>query len=175
MHNSISEKQSAQFWEDLKSGRFISMVKESSKGEALSNSSEVYNVMKPLFAENDDVESLYCIFLNSKNRILAIEKMFSGSLTSSMVYPREIVKKVLSHKAAALIIAHNHPSGCTAPSPEDISITKRMQMALSSIDVTLHEHLIIGDGYYSMADSGLLSNLKHKVKNFVSPHQDNLS
>ena len=97
------------FWQDLKSGKFVSMVKESSKGQTVSNSREVYNITKPLFSQNPDVESLYCIFLDSKNRIIAIEKMFSGSINSSPVYPREIVKKVLSLGATALVVAHNHP------------------------------------------------------------------
>lgn len=95
------------FWEDLKSGRFVSMVKESSKGKQLSNSQEVYNVMKPMFAENDDVEALYCIFLDAKNKIIAIEKMFSGSISSSMVYPREILKTIIKFKAISIIMVHN--------------------------------------------------------------------
>ena len=77
-----------QFWKDLKSGVFVSMVKESAKGETLSNPTEVYNALKPLFAEQDDVECLFGIFLNGKNRIMAIEKLFSGSITSSAIYPR---------------------------------------------------------------------------------------
>jgi len=98
---------SSTFWEDLKSGHFISMVKESSQGQTLSNSREVYNVMKPLFAEPDDVETVYCIFLNTKNRILAIEKMFSGTISSSAIYPRELIKRILALKSSAIVLTHN--------------------------------------------------------------------
>ena len=65
-----------QFWQDLKSGRFASMVKESAKGQRLSNSREAYNVLKPVLAENDDVEKVYVIYLDAQNKILAIEKLF---------------------------------------------------------------------------------------------------
>jgi len=95
------------FWKNLKSGHFVSMVKEASQGQILSNSREVYNVMKPLFAENDDVESVYCIFLNAKNRILAIEKMFSGTISASAIYPRELVKRILALKSSAIVLTHN--------------------------------------------------------------------
>ena len=137
------------FWQDLKSGKFVSMVKESSKGQGLANSREVHNIMKPLFSQDADVEALYCIFLDSKNRIIAIEKLFSGSISSSPVFPREIVKKVLALSATALILAHNHPSGSCDPSSEDKSITIKIGIALASIDVMLHDHMIIGNGYHN--------------------------
>ena len=73
-----------EFWKDLKSGKFASMVKESAGGQKIANSEEVYNIMKPMFADQDDVESFYCIFLNGKNKILAIEKMFSGSISRTV-------------------------------------------------------------------------------------------
>ena len=95
------------FWEDLKTGHFASMVRETSQGQMLSNSKEVYNVMKPLFAETDDVETVYCIFLNTKNRILAIEKMFSGTISSSAIYPRELIKRILALKSSAIVLTHN--------------------------------------------------------------------
>ena len=100
-----------EFWNDLRSGRFTSMVRESSTGQKLNNSEETYNIMKPLFLEHDDVESFFVIFLNAKNNILGIEKMFSGSITSSSVYPREIVKRVLTLKSTGVVLVHNHPSG----------------------------------------------------------------
>jgi DNA repair protein RadC len=159
---------SSTFWEDLKSGHFISMVKESSQGQTLSNSQEVYNVMKPLFAEPDDVETVYCIFLNAKNRILAIEKMFSGTISSSAIYPRELVKRILALKSSAIVLTHNHPSGFVEPSAEDKAITVRMAIAMASIDVDLHDHIIIGDGFHSMADSGLLNTVKSKFNSLLS-------
>ena len=152
----MCRKQEIKFWEDLKSGKFASMVRESVKDRQLSNASEVYNVMKPLFAEQDDVEAFYGIFLDAGNRVLSIEKLFAGTLSSAMVYPREVVKRVLSLKSNAMVFAHNHPSGSTNPSPEDYAITTKLGIALDSIGVTIHDHIIVGDGFHSMADSGLV-------------------
>ena len=150
------------FWQDLKSGKFVSMVKESSKGQRLSNSAEVYNIMKPIFARNSDVESLYCIFLNARNQIIAIERIFSGSISSSPVYPRELVKRLIQQGATACVITHNHPSGSTDPSAEDRAITLKIGIALASIDAALHDHLIIGNGYHSMADEGWLAEVSDR-------------
>ena len=153
-----------QFWQDLKSGVFVSMVRETAKGEILSNPQEVYNALKPLFAEQDDVECLYGIFLNGKNRIMAIEKLFSGSITSSAIYPREVVKMMLKHKAVGMVLSHNHPSGDPAPSKEDWYITQKVFVALRSIDATLHDHIIVGDGFYSFADEGVLEQIKDQYQ-----------
>jgi DNA repair protein RadC len=159
--------QAETFWEELKSGRFASMVKESAKGRSLNNSHEVYNIMKPVFAENDDVETIYCIFLDAKNNILAIEKMFSGSITASMVYPREIAKRLIKLKACAFIFVHNHPSGDVNPSVEDKAITIKVGIAAASIDVSLHDHIIVGDGYHSMADTGWLKKVSSRFSNLL--------
>ncbi len=107
------------FWRDLTSGKFAQMVRDEARGEQLNNSREVYNVMKPLFAQNDDVETFFCLFLNGRNRIISIEKMFAGSISSAAIYPREIVKRVIALKACAVVMAHNHPSGSTDPSNDD--------------------------------------------------------
>ena len=164
----MTEPNTSQFWEDVKSGRFASMVKESARGQVLSNSRELYHVLKPLFAEVDDVETVYGIFLDAKNHILAIEKLFSGSISAASVYPREIVKKAIQHKASGFLIGHNHPSGNTAPSPEDQSITLRIGLATASIDVSFHDHIIIGDGYHSMADSGWMKNVRERFQTLAS-------
>jgi DNA repair protein RadC len=156
------------FWEELKSGRFASMVKESSKGQCVANSQQVYNIMKPLFAENSDVETVYCIFLDTKNKILGIEKMFSGSIAASAVYPREIVKRLIALKASAFVMVHNHPSGEVTPSVEDQSITIRVGIAAASIDVSFHDHIIIGNGYQSMADTGWLKKVSSRFSNLLN-------
>ncbi len=154
------------FWTDLKSGRFASMVRESSVGQKLNNPVETYNIMKPLFADQDDVESFWVVFLNAKNKILGIEKLFAGSITSSTVYPREIVKRILALKSAAVILVHNHPSGDTEPSNSDYIITTKIGVVLESISVMIHDHMIIGDGYHSMAESGKLKNIQNKISEF---------
>jgi DNA repair protein RadC len=158
-----------QFWKDLKSGRFVSMVKESAKGQRLSNSQEVYNVLKPMLAEEDDVEKVYIIFLDAQNQILTIEKIFSGSITASSIYPREIIKRLIQLKASAFVMAHNHPSGQTTPSSEDKSITIKVGIAAASIDVALHDHLIVGHGYHSMADTGWLKKVSGRFSNLLKP------
>ena len=162
----------SKFWEELKSGRFASMVKESSRGQSVSSSQEVYNILKPMFAEEDDVEKVYFLFLDAQNKVLAIENLFSGSITASSIYPREIVKRLLSLKATSFIMAHNHPSGDVKPSAEDKSITTKMAIAAASIDVQLHDHIIIGDGYHSMADTGWLKGVSRRFSNLLKsePH-----
>ena len=155
-------KDSTHFWEDLKSGRFASMIRESSKGQTVSNSAEVYNILKPLIANHEDVEVLYGIFMDAKNHIIDIQELSRGTLTASAVYPREIVKKVLSLKASAIVLAHNHPSGETTPSPEDYEITARVGLILHAMGVSLHDHTIIGNNHHSMADSGWLRKAQQK-------------
>lgn len=102
-------------------------------------------------------EVFMVIFLNGQNRILKLEEMFEGTLTSSAVYPREVIKRALDYDAAALILVHNHPSGKSAPSAEDQAVTKKLAAAAGTIDVRVLDHLIVGgNGYYSFADHGLL-------------------
>jgi len=165
------KKEAASFWENLKSGHFTSMIKESSKGNELSNCLEVCNIMKPIFARHDDVEKMYCIFLDAKNKIIDIEKISSGSIRSSTVYPRELVKKILGQKASAVILTHNHPSGDVNPSTEDFNITAKINVALASIDVVLHDHLVIGDGYYSFCEKGWLTKAKNKYDEFIASNK----
>ena len=159
--------QKTKFWKDLKSGRFLSMVKEASKGQYVSNPREVYNVVKPLFAEHDDVECVYSIFLDGQNKILSIEKMFIGSIGSSPIYTRELIKRIIALRATSIVLTHNHPSGCTQPSLEDKTITLKIGIALASIDVVFNDHIIIGDGYHSMADTGYMENVHKRYKNIL--------
>ena len=157
-----------QFWDSLKSGEFASMVKESSKGKCLLASKEVYHVMKPIFAETDDTERMYCIFLNCRNRVIAIEKMFEGTITQMAVYPRELIKRIIKLKATGVILVHNHPSGNSSPSKEDKTLTMKVAVVTTGIDVLLHDHVIIGDGYYSMADSGDIKMIMDRVSDSFS-------
>jgi len=156
-----------QFWAALKSGEFASMVKESSKGKQLFSPKDVFNVMKPIFAEKDDIERLYCIFMNIKNRVIAIEKMFDGTISHSMVYPREIVKRVIQLKSTAIILVHNHLSGDPEPSTEDKKVTMKVGVSLWSMDVKLHDHIIVGDSYHSMADSGYIQKINIRMKEIL--------
>lgn len=101
------------------------------------------------------------IFLDAKNRVLASEILFSGSLSASAVYPREVVIKALQHQAASVIFAHNHPSGDVAPSASDKDITRKLLFALGVVGITVHEHLIVGSqGVYSFAAQGLMARFQ---------------
>ena len=106
-------------------------------------------------------EQFKVIFLDARNRVTAIKTLFEGSLTGSSVYPREVVRAALDFHAAAVIFAHNHPSGDPQPSPEDTAVTRRLIQACSLMDITVHEHIVIGNGtYFSYADSGLIRQMR---------------
>jgi DNA repair protein RadC len=97
------------------------------------------------------------LFLDSQNRLLALEEMFRGTLTQTSVYPREVVLRALHHQAGAVILAHNHPSGQVAPSGADRSLTSTLKSALALVDVRVLDHLIVAPGAaLSMAEEGLL-------------------
>ncbi len=102
-------------------------------------------------------EVFYCIFLDNQHRILAAEYCFRGTLDSTSVYPRELLKRSLQLNAAALILAHNHPSGVIEPSEADRAITRRLIDALKLVDVRALDHFIIGGTeLFSFAEHSLL-------------------
>ncbi|HGM5323005.1 TPA: DNA repair protein RadC [Serratia marcescens] len=102
-------------------------------------------------------EVFMVLYLDNQHRLLAHETVFTGSITSTQVHPREIVKAALKHNAAAVIVAHCHPSGHAEPSEADRLITQRIQDALTLIDVRVLDHCIVGGmTLYSFAEHGLL-------------------
>ncbi len=102
-------------------------------------------------------EVFVVLFLDSHFRMLRCEEMFRGTLTQTSVYPREVVRRVLELNAAAVVLAHNHPSGVAEPSMADTFLTQTLKAALKTIDVSVLDHLIVGQsGVISMADRGLL-------------------
>lgn len=124
--------------------------------DIITSSDEVLDYLKHNLRDKKQ-EIFSVIYLNGRNEIIGMEELFHGSLTTSVVYPREVVKKVLKQNAAALIFVHNHPSGNLNPSQEDIKITKKLKDAVATIDVKVHDHLIIaGNDYYSFADNNLI-------------------
>lgn len=102
-------------------------------------------------------EMFACLFLDSNHRILAFQEMFRGSINCATIHPREVVKEALRLNAAAVILAHNHPSGETNPSTQDIQLTRILTEILKVIDVRVLDHLVVGETVISMADSGHLS------------------
>ncbi len=96
------------------------------------------------------------LFLDQRHRVICFEELFRGTIDGASVYPREVVKKALQHNAAALIFAHNHPSGVAEPSQADEQITRRLIDALKLVDVRVLDHFIVGDEVVSFAERGLL-------------------
>jgi len=104
-----------------------------------------------------DHELFCCLFLDNRHRVLRFDELFRGTIDGTSVYPREVVKEALAVNAAAVILAHNHPSGVAEPSQADERITKRLKSALELVDIRLLDHLIIGDGSAtSLARRGLI-------------------
>jgi DNA repair protein RadC len=102
-------------------------------------------------------EAFAVLFLDVKNRLIACEELFRGTLTHTSVYPREIVKEALTHNAASVILAHNHPSGSSEPSAADHSLTQALKQALALIDVRVLDHFVVGGkNVYSFAEHGQL-------------------
>jgi DNA repair protein RadC len=91
-------------------------------------------------------EVFACLFLDNRHRVVAFEELFRGSLGGANVHPREVVRRCLAHNAAAVILAHNHPSGTNEPSQDDRTITLKLRDALALIDVKVLDHIIVGDG-----------------------------
>ncbi len=110
-------------------------------------------------------ESFKVLYMDAKNRITALETLFIGTLTASAVYPREVVQAALDNHAAAIIFAHNHPSGDPNPSGEDISLTRQLVFACRIMGIIVHEHLIIGDNqYFSFADHGHIARMNREFE-----------
>ncbi|HLB25853.1 MAG TPA: DNA repair protein RadC [Nitrospirota bacterium] len=102
-------------------------------------------------------EQFRVVFLNTQNEIIEIETIQEGTIDQSVVYPRKVMERALHYKAAALIFVHNHPGGKVKPSYADKEITNSLVTAAKSMDIEVHDHIIIGkEGYYSFRDSGLI-------------------
>jgi DNA repair protein RadC len=129
------------------------------KKTLVNNSKELFDYLYHSIRDKTR-EHFKIIFLDSKNRVITTETHSKGTLTASSVYPREVVDSALRHKAAALIFAHNHPSGDPKPSPEDIAITRQLVFSGRVMGITVHEHIVIGDNcYYSFADQGHIAKM----------------
>lgn len=104
-----------------------------------------------------DYEVFMVLFLDAQHRVLSPEEMFRGTLTQTSVYPREVVKRSLANNAAAVIFAHNHPSGVAEPSRADELLTQSLKQALALVDVRVLDHFVVaGNGVMSFAERGLL-------------------
>ncbi|ASS66331.1 MULTISPECIES: DNA repair protein RadC [unclassified Paenibacillus] len=103
------------------------------------------------------VEHFVCLFLNTKNHIIARETISVGTLNASLVHPREVFRSAIRHGAASIVCAHNHPSGDPSPSPEDAALTRRLAEAGELVGIDVLDHIVIGDGVFiSLKEQGLL-------------------
>jgi len=125
-------------------------------GEAIHSPSDTETFLQARMRHLDH-ELFCCLFLDNRHRVLGFSELFRGTIDGTSVYPREVVKEALAINAAAVILAHNHPSGVAEPSQADERITKRLKSALELVDIRLLDHLIIGDGRAtSLASRGLV-------------------
>ena len=125
-------------------------------GTALSSPGAVRDYLKLSLAGREH-EVFVCVFLDAQHRVLCFEEIFRGTLTQTSVYPREVVKVALAKNAAAVIFAHNHPSGVAQPSQADELLTRSLKDALALIDVRVLDHFIVaGEQALSFAERGLL-------------------
>ena len=126
------------------------------RGPALSSPQAVRDFLR-LKLQDRPHEVFGVVFLDAQNRVLAVEELFRGTLTQTSVYPREVVKRALARNAAAVIFAHNHPSGIAEPSRSDEALTSTLRQALGLVDVKVLDHFVIGAGSaMSFAERGLL-------------------
>lgn len=127
-----------------------------SLGEPLTSPTKSIQFLQSKLALKEH-EVFGCLFLNNQHQVIEYEELFTGTINGASVYPREVVKRVLHHNAAAVIFSHNHPSGKPEPSQADKAITRKLQESLNLIDVKVLDHIIIGGSETSsFAERGLL-------------------
>ena len=127
-------------------------------GEQLKSARDSAEHLRSFLSQHPQDQEHFCVvFMNTQNQIISTEVISTGSLATAAVFPREIVKRLLALESGAIIVGHNHPSGETTPSNSDRALTKKLQTALTSIDVELLDHIVIGGcEHYSFADNRLL-------------------
>ena len=132
------------------------LQEEIQRGDVLSSPRAVRDYLKLLLAGRGQ-EVFLVLFLDTQHRVIAFEELFHGTLSQTSVYPREVVKRALAHNAAAVILAHNHPSGVAEPSQADQLLTHALKQALALVDVTVLDHFVVAAGQtLSFAERGLL-------------------
>ncbi len=132
------------------------LQEEMKTGDALNSPRAVRDYLQ-LLLRGRQQEVFMVVFLDAQHRTLAAEELFHGTLTQTSVYPREVVKRALHHNAAAVILAHNHPSGVAEPSQSDRMLTDALKQALALVDVRVLDHFIVaGAGCVSFAERGMV-------------------
>jgi len=126
------------------------------RGDPLESPGATEEYLKSVLRDHAN-EVFACLFLDTRHRVIAFEELFYGTIDGATVYPRVVAEKALRYGAAALIVAHNHPSGISEPSLADQAITRRLKDALALLDIRLLDHFVVGEGApVSMAARGML-------------------
>ncbi len=132
------------------------LLKRLKRGKCLSSPDEVKTYLRMQIGHLEH-EVFSCLFLDNQHAIIAVEEMFRGTIDGASVYPREVVKRALELNAAAVIFAHNHPSGVSEPSQADQRLTQRLKAALGTVDIRVLDHFVVGSAdALSFAERGLL-------------------
>lgn len=141
-------------------------VKENNvKGKTASSSRECYEIAKAVYKSLDDGQEHFTVFfMTHQNNVIGYKTLFSGGQTTSMIDIAVLFRNVLLFGATSIIICHNHPSQNTTPSVEDKKITAQIKEACKLFGICLLDHLILGDGYFSFADEGILRNLEQHLE-----------
>ena len=136
----------------------LNLVQEraATEGDFMNSPEQTFNYFRLFYAERQEREHFALMLLDSQHKVLECNVIFSGTIDGAAIYPREIVKAALHANAAAVILAHNHPSGQSEPSAADKRITERITSALALLDIRVLDHIIVGDSCYSFAQSGEL-------------------
>lgn len=155
----FAEEGSCNYVQELAAARELmkrSLKEELQYQDALTSPGKVADYLKVILNGREH-EVFVVIFLDAQNRLIAAEELFRGTLTQTSVYPREVVKRSLALNAAAVIFAHNHPSGVAEPSTADVALTHALKQALALVDVKVLDHFVVaGTGVVSMAERGIV-------------------
>jgi len=126
-------------------------------GEQLRSPRESADHLRSVFADYPaDQEHFAVVYLDGQNKIITTEVVASGTINMASIYPRILLKRILELFAVSVLISHTHPSGSTTPSSSDRALTKKLQAGLALFDISVTDHLVIGDGHFSFSDAGLL-------------------
>jgi DNA repair protein RadC len=138
--------------------QFVAEREDFTTGRRCASSEDVERVARAIYCTLDaDKEHFLLLGMNNKNRVNGFKVVSTGSLTASLVHPREVWRSALFLCAAAVVFVHNHPSGDPAPSPEDIEITRRLKETAEVLGIRLLDHVVLGtDRFFSFSDRGML-------------------
>jgi DNA repair protein RadC len=152
--NGIGEAKACIILAAVELGRRIGQVRNPGR-PVISSPADVERLLRGRIA-NLDRENFVVVLLNTKNEVIETSTVSVGTLDASLVHPREVFKPAVRASAASVILAHNHPSGMVEPSREDREVTRRLGEAAGVLGIKVLDHVIVGDGYYSMKEHGML-------------------